>query len=156
MAEDLQWKNLQVKLRMQSRIPQLIPHVPQQHYNLLFLPAQHLTIQPQAERLKPLHDLVPVVQANLLQMRVPRPRANWPADAAMLDVDEACIAEVTLELRARAGVSAGLARCVEERRDPLVGVGLGLERAVFGVILQIEVLELGPAPRGEVAVDKLV
>jgi len=88
-------------------------------------------------------------------MGVPRPRANRPADSAVLDVDEACIAEVTLELWARAGVSAGLARCVEECRDPLVSVRLGLERAVFGVVLKIEVLELGPASRGEITVDKL-
>lgn len=78
-------------------------------------------------------------------MRVLGPRPNRQLEPVVLHVDEAGVAEVALELGPRLGVAAALVAGFEEGVDPderLMVLGQG---AVLGVVLQVEVLQLGPA-----------
>jgi hypothetical protein len=65
-------------------------------------------------------------------------------------VGEPGVAHPPLELRAGARLALRLARRLEQLVDPDQRVLVLGEGAVFGVVLQVEVLELGPAARGEV------
>jgi hypothetical protein len=70
------------------------------------------------------------------------------------DLLEAGVADPLVERDARARVAADLARRREEGVDPLLGVVLVRQRAVFRVVLQVKVLELGPAAGVEVAFEE--
>ena len=50
-------ENSQIKLRMNPRIPNILPHIRQQHLHLLQLPPEHRGEEPQREGLEPVFDL---------------------------------------------------------------------------------------------------
>lgn len=68
----------------------------------------------------------------------------------MRDLGEARVRDPLLELGARGGLAARLAGRIEKGVDPGERAG-AFECAVFRVVLQVEVLELGPSAGDEVA-----
>ena len=135
---------------MNAQPLELAPHLTQQHQHLLPLPPQHRTKQAQRKGLKPAEDLHQVPAADLLEVRVLGPRADGKPEPLVRDFGEARVRDPLLELGARGGLAARLAGCVEERVDPGERAG-AFERAVFRVVLQVEVLELGPAAGDEIS-----
>jgi len=66
-------------------------------------------------------------------------------------VGEAGVPDPLLERDAGARVAPDLARGAEERVDPPQRVAVLGQGAVVRVVLQVEVLELGPAAGGEIS-----
>jgi hypothetical protein len=137
---------------MRPRIPQLPPHPRRQHLHLLLPPPQHITKQPQRKPFESVVHLRQVIHANLLELRVTRPRPDGELEFLMDNVREAGFLRRALEQDPGAAGAADLVAGGEEGGDPLQGGGGGgVEGGVVGVVEEVEVLEFGIATGGEVA-----
>ena len=141
---------------MDLHILQLLAHLARQDEYFLLLPPEHVAEQAQGEALEPLQHLRDVEHADLLELRVLGPGPDGEAEPLVHDLGEAGVPDPLLQGDARAGVAADLARRREEGVDPFLGVVLFGQGAVFRVVLQVEVLELGPAAGDEVAGGSIV
>lgn len=130
---------------------QLLAHKRQLHRNLRLRLAQHLRKQLHRQRLQPVERQDQVHHAELAVPLILGPRAERRADTVRDDVGELRVAHPALELRADAGVAARRGAGLHEAVHPLGRRGLRGVGVVLGVEGGVDVLELGPASRGEVA-----
>ena len=92
--------HLQFIIPVNSRVFQLFPHPGHKHLDLLFTPAKNLTERPQCERIRTVEQLLKIVDADLLHVRVPWPMTPRKFDEPMLDIDKPNILEPPLKLGA--------------------------------------------------------
>lgn len=138
-------RNSLVEEEMNLASLHLTPHLGQQNHHLLLFPTQHSTEQPQREALESLERLHQVAQPNVFQALVFGPRSDRHLVRLGDDVGEAGVSHPALDLGTWARVAAESARCAQEGVDPLESVVVFGETAVVGVVLQVEVADLGPA-----------
>lgn len=103
---------------MDPRVFELPPYASQKDRDLLLGPAQDVAKQAEREGLQPREDLDKVVRAQLLELRVLRPRPHGYIDLPGAHVLEASSLHPALELGARAGVAAEPVGAAEQGGEP--------------------------------------
>ena len=141
----------QVENSMKVAPLQLFPDLGKQKQNLLFRPFKNATEQPKREALEPFQGLRQVAHAKVLHPLVLGPRTDGDLEQLVLDVLEARVLDPLRLLGAGAGFALQGACCAEKGVNPGERAVLVRQAAVVGVVLQVVVLELGPAAGLEVA-----
>lgn len=122
----------------------LLPNLDEENFGLDPAPPEQFE-DLERERLHPVQHLHEVHHARLLQYGVLRPGPQGHLELLLADVHEAGALGPAAELVARAGIAVDTGDSLEEAFVPLAEVCIFGQGAVVGDVLEIEILELGPA-----------
>lgn len=137
--------NSQIKHSMNPRIPQVVPHLQQQHLHILLGPAQDTSEDSQAHSLQTLVQLRPVEATDLFQTSVFRPRAEGQDVLDDLDIGEAGLSYPGFDAGAGTEGAAGDRLCFVRVVKPSAHGVVFCQRAVLRVVVDVEVLKLDPS-----------